>query len=123
MRRLDLALAGIFLGAWLLAAAFLFVPGLSSGALVPPGGLFPWSAVVGWLSGNLYVAGTRHAAALRRLLLALYLGGPPGLVWLYWSLVPKVDRLTDPLAPLWGLGILAVLFLVPVALRGFPRRP
>jgi len=121
VRRLDLALAGIFLGAWLLAAAFLFVPGLGSGAVVPAKGLFPWSAVVGWLAGNFYVGGTRRAATLRRLLLALYLGGPPGLVWLYWSLAPRFDRLANPLAPLWALGIFAVLFLVPVALRGFPR--
>ena len=122
MRRLDLALGGVFLGAWLLAAVFLFLPGLRSGSAVPASGLYPWALVVGWLSGNLYVGGTRHAEALRRLLLALYLGGPPGLIWLYWSLAPAADRLANPLAPLWALGIFAVFFLVPVTLRGFPGR-
>lgn len=122
MRRLDLGIAGICLGAWLLAAAFLFVPGLRSGGTLPPNGLFPWSAAIGWLAGNLYVGGTRRAAGLRRLLLALYLGGPPGLVWLYWAFVAVPQRLENPLAPLWALGVFAVFFLVPVTLRGFPRR-
>jgi len=122
VRRLDLGVAGVCLGAWLLAAAFLFVPALRAGGALPPNGLFACGAVAGWLAGNLYVGGIRRAAALGRLLLALYLGGPPGLVWLYWSLVARVDRLQNPLAPLWALGVFVVFFLVPVTLRGIPRR-
>jgi hypothetical protein len=121
VRRLDLGVAGVCLGAWLLAAAFLFVPGLGGGGALPPRGLFPFAATLGWLAGNLYVEGTRRAPALRRFLLPLYLGGPPGLVWLYWSWVARGERLLNPLAPVWALGVFAVLFLVPVTLRGFPR--
>jgi hypothetical protein len=121
VRRLDLAVAGVCLGAWLLAAAFLFVPGLAGDGALPPGALFPFAAAVGWLAGNVYVQGTRAATALGRLLLPLYLGGPPGLVWLYWAWVPRAARLANPLAPLWALAVFAVFFLVPVTLRGFPR--
>jgi hypothetical protein len=122
VRRLDLGVAGVCLGAWLLAAAFLFVPSLAVGGSLPANGLFACGAVAGWLAGNLYVGGTRRDASLRRMLLALYLGGPPGLVWLYWALVARADRFQNPLAPLWALGVFAVFFLVPVTLRGFPRR-
>lgn len=122
MRRLDLGVAGICLGAWLLAAAFLFVPGLAGDGVLPADGLFPFAAALGWLAGNLYVAGARRAEPLRRHLLSLYLGGPPGLVWLYGSWVERGERLIHPLAPLWALGVFAMLFLVPVTLRGFPRR-
>jgi hypothetical protein len=122
VRRLDLGVAGVCLGAWLLAAAFLFVPGLRGDGALPPNALFPFAAALGWLAGNLYVQGTRGVEALRRLLLALYLGGPPGLIWLYWAWVPIALRLQNPLAPLLALGVFAVLFLVPVTLRGIPRR-
>jgi hypothetical protein len=122
VRRLDLAVAGVCLGAWLLAAAFLLVPALRADGALPANALFAFAAAVGWLAGNLYVQGTRSTVALRRVLLPLYLGGPPGLVWLYWSWVPLAARLVHPLAPLWALGVFAVFFLVPVTLREFPRR-
>jgi len=122
VRRLDGIAAGIFLGSWLLAAAFLLFSGLGGGATVPPRGIFPLAAAVGWLAGNLYVSGGRSAPGLRRVLLPLYLGGAPGLLWLYWSLVPPTLRLASAIAPLLALGVFALFFLVPVSLSGFPRR-
>ena len=121
MDRVEASVAGLCAGAWLLAAAFLALEGLERGAFLPAGFLFPLAAIVGWLAGNLYVARRKGSRSSRRLLLSLYLGGPPGFVWLYWALVPRWARMLNPVAPLWALAILAIFFLVPVTLRGLPR--
>jgi hypothetical protein len=57
------------------------------------------------------------AAASRRVLLALYFGGPPGVIWLLWALIPLEVQADSPLVPLLSLGIFAIFFLVPVTLR------
>jgi hypothetical protein len=78
--------------------------------------------MLGWLAGNLYVGRERRSGSSRRLLLPLYLGGPPGFIWLYWVLEPRWARLANPLAPVWALAVFGIFFLVPVTLRRFPRR-
>lgn len=66
------------------------------------------------------MARRRRGAGSRRTLLALYLGGPPGILWLLWAGFAAAERLANPLAPLWALGVFAVFFLVPFSLRRFP---
>ena len=122
MRKLESIVGGICLGAWLLATFFLFAQGADFARHPPPRGLFPLAATVGWLAGNAYVVRSRAGALGRMGLLSLYLGGPPGLVWLYWATIPAALRLASPLAPLLALGVYAIFFGVPVSLRGFPRR-
>ena len=120
MKRFEAVVGGICLGAWLLAALFLFVQNSDFARYPPPRGLFPLAAATGWVAGNLYVVRSRLVPMGRRGLLSLYLGGPPGLLWLYWSMIPATVRLQSPLAPILALGVFAVLFGVPVSLRGFP---
>lgn len=122
MRRFEAVVGGICLGAWLVAAALLFAPLDADRFALSERGLFPLAAAFGWLAGNFYVARSRTAGLGRRGLLALYLGGPPGLVWLYWAMAPSAARALSPLAPLLALAVFAIFFVVPVSLRGFPRR-
>lgn len=120
MKRFDAGVAGLCLGAWLVASGFLWLGDGRAPRLVGPGALFPAAAVLGWLSGNLYVARRRRGAGRRRTLLAVYLGGPPGILWLLWAGFEPAERLANPLAPLWALGVFGVFFLVPFSLRRFP---
>jgi hypothetical protein len=122
VRKLEAVVGGICLGAWLLAALFLFAPGAGFARHPPARGLFPLAATLGWLAGNVYVVRSRARALGRMGLLSVYLGGPPGLVWLYWATLPAAVRLASPLDPLLALGVFAIFFGVPVSLRGFPRR-
>jgi hypothetical protein len=118
--RLEAIVAGICLGAWTLATLFLALGSGGIDRFVPPRAIFPFAAALGWLAGNIYVARMRSKAMSRRALLAIYLGGPPGLIWLFWTIIPTALRLTSPIAPLLALGIFPIFYLVPVTLR---RRP
>ena len=120
MRRLEAIVGGICLGAWLLAAFFVFAQTTDFVRFPPPRGLYPLAATIGWLAGNVYVRRLRGAALGRMGLLSIYLGGPPGLVWLYWAMMPAALRLASPFSPLLALGVYAVFFGVPISLRGFP---
>jgi len=120
VKRFDAGVAGLCLGAWFVAIGFLWFGGGRAPRLVGPGALFPAAAILGWLAGNVYVARRRAVTTARRTLLALYLGGPPGILWLLWAGFERAARLANPLAPLWALGVFGVFFLVPFSLRRFP---
>jgi len=119
--RFETIVAGICLGGWLLTGVFLLAPVPGIHGLGPPGALFPFAAALGWIVGNLYVARSKKSGLARHGLLALYYGGPTGLVWLWWAIQPATARRLAPLAPLWALGVFSVFYLVPVTLRRFPR--
>jgi hypothetical protein len=122
VRKLEASVAGICLGAWVLTLALLLGPGPDFARHPPPRGLFSLAAVAGWLAGNVYVVRSRAAPLGRVGLLSIYLGGPPGLIWLYWATIPAGIRLASPFAPLLALGVYAIFFVVPVSLRGIPSR-
>ena len=77
------------------------------------------AAFLGWLSGNVYVHRSRGAPeTIRRRLWLIYFLGPPGVLYLLRSLAPIVYQAAVPLAPIYGCGVFAVLFLVPLTFRG-----
>jgi hypothetical protein len=115
--RLEAIVSGICLGAWILASIFLTTSAGGIDRFIPPRFIFPYAAMLGWLAGNVYVARRRSRAMSRRALLAIYLGGPPGLIWLFWTIIPTSLRVTSPIAPPLALGIFGIFFLVPVTLR------
>ncbi len=121
MAKLEAIVAGVCLGAWLLAGVFYLTGMPGPRAFASPYTLFPFAAALGWLAGNVYVARVRAAPLGRRGLLAVYLGGPPGLIWLAWALFPGGIRQAAPLAPVLALGVFGIFYLVPVTLRRFPR--
>ena len=73
--------------------------------------------IVGWVAGNVYVSRRGSSPLPRRALLAIYLGGPPGLIWLLWAFVPVPVQVLSPLVPFLSLAIFGIFFLVPVTLR------
>ncbi len=120
MKRFELGLVGAGAACWLLAAAYgvglLAAPG--SLPLVPRW-LFTFAVATGWLCGNGWVARTRTAPpAQRRLLLVPWFLAPPGVFFLLWALVPPAWQAELPIAGLLATGAFAVLFLVPVTLKG-----
>ncbi len=116
---LELGLLGFFLLCWLLSILIALGDfGLSD--LLPFGlySLYALAAFGGWLSGNFFVyRSARLPAELRRRLLLIYLLGPPGVLYLLQAMGPEAIQRTVPLAPVYGFGVYAVLFLVPVSLR------
>ena len=124
---MELGLLGAFLAIWTVALAALV-------GLLPTAGLWDLSlyqlygvaAFLGWLAGNVYVHRTRQLPKpLRRRVLLVYLFGPPGILYLLWSLAPMESQALAPFASIYACGVFFVLFLVPVTLRGAaqPRSP
>lgn len=84
---------------------------------------FAVAAALGWVAGNIYVQRSRGLSSHhRRRLVPIYLLGPPGLLFLLRTMASTVLQAAAPLAPIYGLFVYAVLFLVPVSLRGAFRR-
>jgi hypothetical protein len=115
--RLEAIVGGICLGAWTLATIFLAIGNRGLDRFAAIRLFFPFAATLGWFAGNIYVARRRRKAMSRRALLAIYLGGPPGLIWLFWTTLPTTLRVASPIAPPLALGIYGIFFLVPVTLR------
>lgn len=108
-------LAGSFAG-WILALLHLLGALSLGGDLVV--GLYPFysaAAAAGWVLGNVCVVRRRRLGAPRRLV-AIYLLGPPGILYLLWCMGSSELQRLAPLVPLWGWGIYALFFLVPVTL-------
>ena len=76
---------------------------------------FSVAAVGGWLVGNVCLHRRRRLGASRRLL-AIYLLGPPGLLYLLWAMGPPELQAIAPLVPLYGFGVFSLFFFVPITL-------
>lgn len=123
MRRLEPALIGLFLAAWLSALlgqlGVLDLAGSLRLAFYP---FFSLAAAMGWVAGNVYVHRRRGLPQpLRRRLLMIWLVGPPGILYLIRGMAPAAEQAIAPLVPLLGFGVYSVFFLVPVTLA--PRTP
>ncbi len=125
MRKLEAGLLGIFAGAWAVAAfaafGWLDLSGYINSTLRT---YFAVAGGLGWLAGNVYRLRLRAYPLPRptRALLALYLGGPPSLLLLWFALTPKELQTAIPVAPLLAMGVLLVFFLVPILVAWFwPR--
>lgn len=123
--RLELVLMAFFSAAWLYA----IVAGVG---LVPLAGtldldlyrLYSFAAVLGWVSGNVYVFRSQVYSKhrYRKSLLASYLVGPPSFLYLLRALASKSVQQAAPLVPIYSFAVYALFFLVPVTLRA-TRRP
>ncbi len=81
-------------------------------------GLYSIAAALGWVFGNVYVSRSRGAEApLHGKLRTVYLLGPPSIVYLLRTMAPAEQQALAPLVPVYGLGVYAILFFVPVVLR------
>ncbi len=116
----ELVLLAVFSAAWLLAI-------LAGVGLVPLAGLFALdlyrlysvAAVLGWMSGNIYVSRSQsfdHDRWRRRLLLS-YLLGPPSFVYLLRALAPLSLQQAAPFVPIYSFAVYGLFFLVPLTLR------
>lgn len=117
---MEIALLGFFFVCWLAALAsfvgLLPIAGLLDLGLYQYYGL---AAFLGWLSGNVYLhRAQRVPKPLKRRLMLVYLLGTPGFLYLVRALAPITTQALAPLAPLYASGVFAVLFLVPVTLKG-----
>jgi hypothetical protein len=122
--RLEIALVGICTAVWAVALLGLW-------GLLPTAGLldldlyrlYSVAAVLGWLSGNLFVLRRRSLGPdHRRRLLLTYLLGPPAFVYLLRALASRAVQEAAPIVPLYCFLVYGMLFLVPVTLPA-RRRP
>jgi hypothetical protein len=105
-----------WIGALLHQLGILALEGSLTFGLYP---LFGLGSVLGWTFGNVYLHRRRGLPKdLRRRLLLLYLVGPPGLLYLLWSMQPAAVQEAAPLVPLLGFAVSSVFFLVPLSLAG-----
>lgn len=122
--RLELVLMVVFSAVWLLAVLGLF-------RILPFAGafeldlyrLYSVAAVLGWVSGNVYVARRRvlpGGKRWKRSLLLAYVLGPPGVVYLLRSFAPTAVQNAAPFVPIYAFLVYAIFFLVPVTLRVSP---
>ena len=87
-------------------------------------GLYSLAVACGWLAGNVYVQRSRGLPReLRRRLLLIYLLGPPSLLALLRAMAPVSAQRAAPVVPLYAAVVFAVLFFVPVSLKGAFRAP
>lgn len=123
--RLELILLSLFLACW--AVVLLHIVGLvpMAGSLeLSLQGLYTIAVAMGWLSGNVYVHRSRGLPReLRRRLLLIYLLGPPALLALLRSMASVEAQRAAPIVPLYAGVVFAILFLVPVSLKGAFRTP
>lgn len=119
MIRLEIALLGFFFACWGLAALGQFgIFGLAGALPLSLYPLYTIAVALGWISGNVYVLRSRTVPTrLRRRVLAVYLLGPPGILYLLRAMAPRAEQQAAPLVPVFAFGVFAVLFLVPIVLR------
>ncbi len=123
--KVELILVAGFSVSWLLAvlAAFGILP--LRGALdLDLYRYYSLAAVLGWISGNVYLIRKRalpgEGGWKKRLLLA-YLLEPPGVLFLLRAMAPLDIQKAAPLVPIYSLAIYVIFFLVPVTLKN-PER-
>lgn len=121
LSRLEPPLFGLFLACWL--AVVLHSVGVVSLAGVLALSfyeLYAVAAVLGWVSGNVYVHKRRRLPREhRRRAAVLWLVGPQGIPALLRAMAPPGAEVTAPLVPLYAFGVGAVFFCVPLV---FGRR-
>ena len=126
--KIEVALLVLFSISWLLV--LLVLTGLLSvsGKLhLDLYTLYSVAAVLGWLTGNLYVLRQSQLpkGPYRRQVLIGYLFGPLSFIYLLRSLAPGPALLAAPLVPMYGFVVYWIFFLVPVTLKATrvsPRR-
>ncbi len=119
----ELVLLAVFSAAWLLAI-------LAGMGLVPLAGLltldlyrlYSIAAVLGWVSGNIYVFRAQAFPQSRRRLLLSYLIGPPSFVYLLRGMAPLAYQQAAPFVPIYSFAVYALFFLVPLTLRATRTR-
>ena len=116
MRRFEVYASVLFALVWL-ATILLWIDAPDAGRFPAPSLLFPFAAALGWIAGNFFASRIKSEAFSRRRLLALYLTGPPALIWFFWAFAPREVQAAAPLVPLLSLGIYGLFFLVPVTIR------
>lgn len=81
--------------------------------------LYAVAAVLGWVTGNLYVLRRPRmpAGAYRLQALISYLLGPLAFVYLLRASAPQSALQAAPLVPLYAFVVYWIFFLVPVTLR------
>lgn len=121
LSRVEAPLFGLFFACWLLAVLHnLGVLALASAVHLSLYQLYGVAAVLGWVSGNVYVHRRRHLPREhRKRAAALWLIGPQGIPALLRALTTLEAQATAPLVPLYAFGVGAVLFCVPLV---FGRR-
>ncbi len=123
MNRLEPILLAFFFACWLSVLLQGVGAPLAGTIVMQPQTLYMVAVVTGWCTGNLYVRRRAQVPkSLRGRFLITYLLGPPGISFLLWAMTPESYQQQAPLVPLYGVGVSAVLFLVPVLLRRFPSR-
>ncbi len=123
--RLEVAMAGFFFLLWGvgLFAAKGWVP-LAGKLPLDLYSLYSLASVMGWISGNIYVARVRSLPRYRKRVLLNYLFGPPSFLFVLRSMAPSSTQEAAPLVPLFSFMVYSLLFLVPVTLKVDPgRRP
>lgn len=116
MSRFELPLFGLFLACWVLvvchALGLVSLAGTLSLSLYR---LYAVAAVVGWLSGNVYVYRRRRLdREHRRRAAALWLVGPQGIPALLRAMAPVGAQAAAPAVPLYAFVVGVVFFTVPL---------
>jgi hypothetical protein len=119
MKRLFLIFTALFAACWVAAFADALEVAPLSGTLDL--GLYPLyslALVAGSAAGNVYAwRASRLETAERRRLLALCVGGPPGLVTMVRAMAPRAAQDSAPLVPVWAFLVFAIFFVVPLLVR------
>lgn len=125
MKRLDPVLLGLFLACWLVDLLVLLrMVRLADMLPLTLYGLYSVAVAFGWLFGNIYVRRRRGLPPpVRRRLLALYLIGPLGILFLLRYMSPAELQRAAPFVPLYAFCVFAILFLVPVTILKLPALP
>lgn len=89
--------------------------GVSAGLDLSLYQIYAVAAVLGWLSGNVYVHRRRRLPQEhRKRAAALWLMGPQGVPALLRAMAPVEAQAAAPAVPLFALGVGAVFFCVPL---------
>ncbi|MGD2115039.1 MAG: hypothetical protein PVG07_08300 [Acidobacteriota bacterium] len=116
MNRFELPLFGLFLACWVLAGAHGVGLVSLAGALgLSLYQLYGVAAVLGWLSGNIYVQRRRRLPRdQRRRAAALWLVGPQGIPALLRAMAPVGAQAAAPAVPLYAFVVGVIFFGVPL---------
>ena len=119
--RLDLTLLVVFSVIWLVAVLGIFhVLPLAGTFDLDLYRLYSVAAVIGWVTGNIYMTRRRslpRGTRWKKRVLLAYLLQPPGMVFLLRSLASEFEQKAAPFVPIYSLIVYMIFFLVPVTLR------